>query len=77
MKKSEVVQYLKKIDDNSVEHNTVELMYGFEKIFPHPGFNQDPEYSEDKIVSYLEKYRDSFDKLAEEHIRKIKILSKN
>ena len=77
VKKSEVVQYLKKIDDNSVEHNTVELMYGFEKIFPYPGFNQDPEYSEDKIVSYLEKYRDSFDKLAEEHIRKIKILSKN
>jgi hypothetical protein len=73
----EVARFLKKIDDNSIEYNTIGLMYDFETRFPHPGFNQDPEYSEDEIVSYLEKYHDSFDKLAEEHIRKIKILSKN
>jgi hypothetical protein len=77
VKKSEVVQFLKKIDDNSVEYNTVGLMYDFMNKFPHPGFNQVPEYSEKKISSHIKKFKDSFDRLADEHIRKIQIFKSN
>ena len=57
---SEVSQYLKKIDQNSIEYNTLGIMYDFLNRFPYPGFNQEPEYSEKEISTYLEKYKDAF-----------------
>jgi hypothetical protein len=52
-------------------------MYDFMNKFPHPGFNQVPEYSEKKISSHIKKFKDSFDRLADEHIRKIQIFKSN
>jgi hypothetical protein len=68
---SDLNNYLNLIESNSLEINLLDLSIKFDSIFHHNGFLVDVEIPIDKMQSFLEKHRNSFEKLAAEIVKKI------
>ena len=68
---SDLNNYLNLIESNSLEINLLDLGIKFDSIFHHNGFLVDVEIPIDKMQSFLEKHRNSFEKLAAEIVKKI------
>jgi len=68
---SDLNNYLNLIESNSFELNLLYLSTEFADIFHYNGFLVDVEIPIDKMRSFLEKYRNSFEKLAAEFVKKI------
>ena len=68
---SDLNNYLNLIESNSFESDITDLSTEFADIFHYNGFLVDVEISIDKMRSFLEKYRNSFEKLAAEFVKRI------
>ena len=68
---SDLNNYLNLIESNSFEMNLLDLSIDFDHVFHYQGYSSDVEISIDKMQSFLEKYRNSFEKLAAEFVKKI------
>ena len=68
---SDLNNYLNLIESNSFELNLLYLSTEFADLFHYNGFLVDVEIPIDKMRSFLEKYRNSFEKLAAEFVKKI------
>ena len=68
---SDLNNYLNLIESNSFELNLLYLSTEFADIFHYNGFLVDVEIPIDKMQSFLEKYRNSFEKLAAEFVKRI------
>jgi len=68
---SDLNNYFNLIESNSFEINLWDLSTNFDNIFHYGRFLVNVEISIDKMQSFLEKYSNSFEKLAAEFIKKI------
>ena len=68
---SDLNNYLNLIESNSFEIDLLDLSNEYDKIFHYNGFLVDVEIPIDKMQSFLEKHRNSFEKLAAEFVKKI------
>ena len=68
---SDLNNYLNLIESNSFESDITDLSTEFADIFHYNGFLVDVEIPIDKMQSFLEKYRNSFEKLAAEFVKRI------
>ena len=68
---SDLNNYLNLIESNSFEMNLLDLSIDFDHVFHYQGYSSDVEISIDKMQSFLEKHRNSFEKLAAEFVKKI------
>lgn len=69
---SELNKYVNLIDKNSFEFNYSRAFLDYSRFFYIGGYLVDIEITNDKMQSYIEKNRNTFDFLADEHIKKIK-----
>jgi hypothetical protein len=60
------------VNDNSFELDMFKLELGYAKFFYHDGNLVDVEIAIPQMEAYLEKYKEEFDLLADQHISKIK-----
>ena len=68
---SDLNNYLNLIESNSFEINLLDLSTDFDNIFHYGRFLVNVEISIDKMQYFLEKYSNSFEKLAAEFVKKI------
>ena len=68
---SDLNNYFNLIESNSFEINLWDLSTNFDNIFHYGRFLVNVEISINKMQSFLEKYSNSFEKLAAEFIKKI------
>ena len=68
---SDLNNYLNLIESNSFEMNLLDLSSDFDHIFHYKGYLANVEIPIDKMQSFLEKHRNSFEKLAAEFVKKI------
>ncbi|MGB6785768.1 MAG: hypothetical protein WBE60_07810 [Nitrosotalea sp.] len=69
---SDLDRYLNILEQNSFEFDIVEIQSGFNNWFYGGGVLTDVEIAIPKMISFLENYKSSFDKLGFEHVKKIK-----
>lgn len=73
----EVGKYLTILEQNSFEFDLEGMTRDFLNRFHYAGFLKIPTYPQKKILKFFNDYRDSFDTLANENIKKIKQYKEN
>ena len=73
----ELNQYMDKIKKSSFSIDLFNLTTSASHIFGIGGFMDNNSISEPIMKEFLEKYNNEFDKLAEEHIKKINLIKNN
>jgi len=73
----ELNQYMDKIEKSSFSIDLFNLTTASSHIFGIGGFLDNNSISEPMMKEFLEKYNKEFDKLAEEHIKKINLIKNN
>ena len=75
VKVDDVNSFINKTINNSFEFDSETLLVLFNNEFYFGGFLFDHNVPIDKVAKFLDKYKEFFDKLADEHIKKINRLS--
>ena len=75
VKVDDVNSFINKTVNNSFEFDSETLLVLFNNEFYFGGFLFDHNVPIDKVAKFLDKYKEFFDKLADEHIKKINRLS--
>jgi len=74
---SEVSIAMDKLYKNSIEIDYKEMFSDFHSKFYYTGFLKNPTYPKKELEEYIQRYEKTFDRLADEHIRKIKLFKKH
>lgn len=74
---AEVSRAMDKLYKNSIKIDSKEIFSDFHSRFYYTGFLKMPKYSNNELDDYIRKYKETFDRLADEHIRKISLMKKN
>lgn len=69
---SDLNKYVNFIEKNSFEFDISELELSYHHYFYHGGYLVDVPITQSQMESYLEKFKTQYDKLALEHVKKIK-----
>ena len=70
-------EFIKKIEHDSFEMDINKLNTDFSKFCYYGGFLVDEKIPHEKILKFMESNNDVFDKLSDEHIKKINLFNKN
>jgi len=73
----ELNQYIDKLEKSSFSLDIINLATSASQIFGLGGFVEINEISEPIMKKFLEEHKNKFDKLADEHIKKIELIKQN
>lgn len=68
---SELIKFVNYLDKNSFEFDRVGYFTDLNNYFYYAGFSDEVKISDSKMLDFLDKYDESFDILAIEHVKKI------